>query len=104
MLRKDIALERSLHQMGAAIRTARLRRRLPAALLAERAGISVITLRKLETGSPGVRIGNVVAVFMALGFGSPLEAITDPKADALGLQAEIERLPKRARITKQAQV
>jgi transcriptional regulator with XRE-family HTH domain len=53
--------------LGAQIATARRERRWTAANLAERAGISVITLRKIEKGDPSVAIGSVFEVATLLG-------------------------------------
>jgi DNA-binding XRE family transcriptional regulator len=45
--------------LGLEIATARRKRRMPAAELAERAGISRDTLHSVERGAPGVAIGTV---------------------------------------------
>ena len=55
-----------LSQMGEQIKLARLRRELPAELIAERAGISRATLWNIEKGSPSVAIGAYAAVLHAL--------------------------------------
>ena len=55
-----------LNQMGEQIRLARLRRHLSAELVAERAGISRMTLSNIEKGSPSVAIGSYAAVLHAL--------------------------------------
>ena len=51
-----------LSQMGEQIRLARLRRHLPATLVAERASISRVTLMYIEKGSPRVSIGSYAAL------------------------------------------
>ncbi len=79
------------------MKVARLRRRLPQSQVAERAGISLNTLAKVESGDPGVAIGNVAAIMQAIGLGAPLGEIASPAADTSGLRLESERLPKRAR-------
>ncbi|GHU91421.1 hypothetical protein AGMMS49925_06340 [Deltaproteobacteria bacterium] len=71
-MRKNVVLEKSLREMGQGIKIARLRRRLQLAVIAERAGISVITLYKIEKGMAGIAVSNVAAVFWALGLGTPL--------------------------------
>lgn len=58
--------QRILEQMGEQIKLARLRRRLSAGLVAERAGISRATLWSVEKGSPSVAIGIYAAVLHAL--------------------------------------
>lgn len=55
-----------LKTMGEQIKLARLRRRLSAKLVAERAGISRATLCSVEKGSPSVAIGIYAAVLHAL--------------------------------------
>lgn len=55
-----------LETMGEQIKLARLRRNLPADLVAERAGISRTTLWSVEKGSPSVAIGIYAAVLHAL--------------------------------------
>lgn len=58
--------EEILAQMGEQIKLARLRRKTPADLVAERAGISRTTLWAVEKGSPSVAIGIYAAVLHAL--------------------------------------
>ncbi len=58
--------ERILKIMGEQIKLARLRRNLPAELVAERAGISRASLWKVESGNPAVAMGIYAAVLHAL--------------------------------------
>lgn len=58
--------ENNLKTMGEQIKMARLRRRLSATLVAERAGISRSTLWKAENGNPSVAVGIYAAVLHAL--------------------------------------
>ena len=58
--------ERILSSMGENIKLARLRRKLSAVLVAERAGISRQTLTKIEKGDQSVAIGNYMDVLRAL--------------------------------------
>lgn len=96
----NIYVSRSIRKFGSDIKSARLRRRLPMALVAERAGISTKTLASIEKGEPGVSIGNVAAVIYAMGMGTPFSELLDQKNDSFGLMLEEERLPKRARLPK----
>lgn len=58
--------EKILEQMGEQIKLARLRRKLSAELVAERASISRATLWSIEKGNPSVAIGKYAAVLHAL--------------------------------------
>lgn len=99
-MRPNLYVSRALRKLGSDIRSARLRRRLPMALVAERAGISTRTLGSIEKGESGVSLGNVAAVLYALGMGTPFADLLDQKNDHFGLMLDEERLPKRARLPK----
>lgn len=60
------ATEEILKTMGEQIKLARLRRDLPAELVAERAGISRASLWKVESGNPAVAMGIYASVLHAL--------------------------------------
>ena len=94
-MRPSVAIEDSMKVLGRNIRLARLKRRLPQETLAERAGIGLSTLTKIEKGNCGVAIGTVAAVILALGLGTPFSEILaiDPLTEAF----EEETLPKRIR-------
>ena len=62
-----IPLKATLRRFGGDLRDARLRRRIPAAIMAQRAGISRTTLLKVEKGDPGVAAGTYAAVLFVLG-------------------------------------
>lgn len=70
MSKKSVILmpqtEDILAQMGDQIKLARLRRKISADLVAERAGISRTTLWAVEKGAPSVAIGIYAAVLHAL--------------------------------------
>ncbi len=58
--------QKVLIQLGENIKLARLRRKLSAALVAERANITRVTLTSIEKGSPSVAMGNYLQVLFAL--------------------------------------
>ena len=88
-----------LEQMGEQIKLARLRRRLSAELVAERAGISRATLWNVEKGSPSVAIGNYAAVLHALG-NMDSDFLLVAKDDEFGRILQDLELPVRRRAPK----
>lgn len=88
-------MQKRLQKMGKQIRNARLRRRLPVALVAERAGISRTTLNAVEKGSPSVAMGIYANVLGAIGLASDLEKIAAD--DEMGRALQDMELPKRVR-------
>ncbi|WP_051990170.1 MULTISPECIES: helix-turn-helix transcriptional regulator [unclassified Labrenzia] len=80
--------------LGENIRVARLRRRLTAEIIAQRAGTTRQTVAKIEQGDPAVKIGTYVAVLQALGLINGWGNIDDPVGD----QISLDDLPKRARL------
>lgn len=88
--------QRMLNQMGEQIRLARLRRCLTAELVAERAGISRMTLSNVEKGSPSVAIGSYATVLHALN-GMDRDLLLVAKDDELGRKLQDLGLPTRCR-------
>jgi len=80
-----------LCQFGARLRMARLRRRLPAKQVAERAGMSPMTLRSVERGGSGVTMGAYLAVMQVLGIEKDVDLLA--KADPVGRELQDARLP-----------
>lgn len=95
-----IPVRRVLRKLGQDIRDARRRRRIPVQIAAERASISRMTLLKIEKGEPGVAMGSYATVLFVLGLADRVADIADPKNDAIGLQLDEDRLPKRIRIPR----
>lgn len=96
----SIPVIRSLRLLGEDIKNARRRRRIQTALLAERAGISRITLGKIEKGDPSVSMGGYASVLFSLGLIKQLETIAHSNHDIVGRDLEEDRLPKRIRHSK----
>ena len=90
---------RNLEQMGEQIRLARLRRKLSASLVAERAGISRATLSSVEKGAPSVAIGAYAAVLHALN-NMDKDLLLIAKDDELGRKLQDLELPARRRAPK----
>lgn len=91
---------RALRKLGADIRDARRRRRIPVAVLAERASISRTTLNRIEKGDPAASLGNYASVLFALGMVDRLADVADARYDSVGLELEEERLPQRIRLSR----
>lgn len=87
-------VKRALRKIGADIRDARRRRRLPMEVVAERALINRRTLSKIERGDPGVGFGAYATVLFTLGLLDRLPGVADPGEDRVGLALEEERLPQ----------
>jgi hypothetical protein len=94
-----IPVKRALRKLGHDIRDARRRRRIPVAILAERASISRTTLNKVEKGDGGGSLANYATVLFALGMVERLADVADPRHDAIGLELEEEHLPVRIRLS-----
>jgi branched-chain amino acid transport system substrate-binding protein len=90
-------VRRALKKFGADIRVARLKRSLTIKTMADSIGVHRSTYTKVENGDPMVGLGIYAAALFALGLGTPLDDVVDPRRDEMGLLLDLERLPKRAR-------
>ena len=95
-----IPVARALRKLGHDIRDARRRRRIPVAILSERASISRMTLNRIEKGDPRVSLGAYATVLFALGMAERLADVADPRHDSVGLDLEEEHLPERIRFSR----
>jgi transcriptional regulator with XRE-family HTH domain len=86
-----------LRRLGDRLRLGRLRRRLSAKQVAERAGMAPMTLRSLERGGSGVTIGAYLSVMQVLGVEKDLDLLA--QADPTGRALQDSRLPGRGRAT-----
>lgn len=89
--------ERNLALMGEQIKLARIRRKYPVQIVADRAGISRATLWKVEKGDPGVAIGIYAKVLKAIGLGDDITLLA--RDDELGHIIQDSEL-KRKRMRK----
>jgi hypothetical protein len=92
-----IPARKALRKLGQDIRDARLRRRIPTAIMSQRALVTRTTLHKVEKGDPTVAMGTYCTVLFVLGMTERLAELADARFDRLGLVLEEERLPKRIR-------
>lgn len=92
--------QKILTVLGENIRLARLRRNITAKLEAERAGISIATLAKIEAGNPNVSMGNYMQVLMTLRLGDDM--LNVGKDDELGRKIQDAGLTVRRRASKRS--
>jgi len=94
------AVRRALRKLGADIHDARRRRKLPMAVVAERAFTSRSTLQRVEAGDTSVSIGIYAAVLQALGLLDGLSQIADIGNDSVGQALASAELPKHVHLKR----
>lgn len=89
---------RQLLALGRRLRAARLRRNLTQGMLAERVGVTVPTIAKLENGVPTTSMSTMLRVLQTLGFGADIDAIAavDEQGRALQDSGLSRAAPKKA--------
>jgi transcriptional regulator with XRE-family HTH domain len=65
--------------------------------LADRAGVSINTLRRLEAADPGVMLGSFLRILRGLGVLDEVPRALDPYESDIGRLRSEERLPGRVR-------
>jgi len=91
------AHRRQLSALGRRLRAARLRRKLTQAVLAERVGVTVPTIRKLEDGEASTSLSVMLRALVVLGLAQDIDLIAAD--DALGRELQDSELkrPRRPR-------
>ena len=87
--------QRILAGLGENLKLARLRRKLSAQQVAERAGVSRSTLSLMENGSAGSSLGKLLQVLVVLGLEADLAKVAAD--DVLGRKLEDARLTESRR-------
>lgn len=93
---KPLPVKRGLTGMGEHLATWRRLRRLTVAEVADRAGVGVSTVSRLENGD-GASLSNTLAIARALGVLDLLTGALDPYETDLGRARADEALPLRVR-------
>jgi transcriptional regulator with XRE-family HTH domain len=94
-------VERALKTLGQNLRTARLRRNLTLAEMAERIGVGRHVVAAAERGKPSTGVAVYAAMLWALGLGDELARMADPLTDEEGLRLargreRVNAYPRRA--------
>ncbi|HWL64244.1 MAG TPA: helix-turn-helix domain-containing protein [Steroidobacteraceae bacterium] len=84
------AQRRQLAALGQRLRAARLRRKLTQSLLAERVGVTIPTIRKLEAGDPTTSLSVVLRALVVLGLAQDIDRLA--AEDTLGRQLQDSEL------------
>lgn len=92
-----LPVARAIKKLGADLSLARRRRHLTQAMLAERIGTSVMTIRRLEDGHPGTALQYLACVLQVFGELDRLNVLLDTAQDTVGLVLMDERVPVRVR-------
>ena len=90
-------LRRALRVLAEDVATWRKLRGLTQAQLADRSGVSVNTINRLEAGDGGVSTENLLRVLRGLGILESLTRALDPYESDIGRLRSDERLPDRVR-------
>jgi transcriptional regulator with XRE-family HTH domain len=93
-------VRRALAKLGEDLAAARKRRRIPMAVMAERAFITRKTLGRVERGDAAVSLGIYASVLFVLGMVERVADLVDPATDRMGVVLEDENLPRRIRTRK----
>ncbi len=90
-------VEQTLKQLGTNLRTARLRRGLTIAEVAEKIGAGVRAVVNAEKGKPSTGIAVYAALLWVFDLLKQLDEVADPAKDAEGQALALAREPSRAR-------
>ena len=90
-------VEQTLKRLGANLRTARLRRGLTIAEVAEKIGAGVRAVVNAEKGKPSTGIAVYAALLWVFDLLNQLDEVADPAKDAEGQALALAREPSRAR-------
>ncbi|MDP9222620.1 MAG: helix-turn-helix domain-containing protein [Actinomycetota bacterium] len=90
-------VRRAAGQLAESLQAWRKLQGLTQSQVADRAGIGVRTLARLEHGDAGVRVENLFRVLRALGLLDSLQEALDPYSSDLGRLRADEQLPRRVR-------
>lgn len=91
---------KSLKQLGLNLRLARQRRNMTQATLAQNMFVTAKTVRRMESGDPGVSMGVYATALFVMGMENVLSKIASPEADSYANWQVRESAPQRIRNPK----
>ena len=86
-------LQRQIVALGERLRAARMRRSMTQEVMAERVGVSIPTIGKLENGDPSTSLATMLRVLAVLGLADDINLIA--AHDALGRELQDNALRRR---------
>ena len=92
----------AIEKLGADLAVARLRRKESLRSWAQRLGVTVSTLQRLEAGDPGVGIGIVASALWLINRDAELRNLAAPEHDQGALELDVRAAVELGRIRSQA--
>ena len=94
------AAKRLAQALGQRLKGARLRRSMSQAVLAQRTGVTVPTIAKLEAGNPSTSLATLLRVLHVLGLSQHIDLLAADDEVGRALQdAQRQRAPRRRAVT-----
>jgi transcriptional regulator with XRE-family HTH domain len=98
----------AIQKLGADLAVARLRRKESLKTWAQRMGVSIPTLQRLEAGDPGVGIGIVATALWLLNRDGALSSLAAPEHDQGAIEMSVREATElgraRAKVSAQARI
>ncbi|MED5620177.1 XRE family transcriptional regulator [Ideonella sp. BN130291] len=94
------AAAEALRRLGDHLAIARIRRKESQRVWAQRLGVSVPTLIRLEQGDPGVSIGILATALWMMGRAPALPDLADPEKDRGALELDVREAMRRRAVRR----
>lgn len=90
----------ALRRLGENLAIARIRRKEPQRVWAQRLGVSIPTLIRLEQGDPGVGMGILATALWMMGRVAALPELADPEKDRGALELDVREAMRRRSVRR----
>jgi len=94
----------ALRKLGENLAIARVRRKESQRLWAQRLGVSIPTLIRMEQGEPGVSVGVYATALWLMGRVQALAELADPKHDQGALELDVRQAVQRRAVRSAASI